>query len=97
MNTPWTTSDLWLRRDVDLTTSSFSNPHLRVFHDDDAEVYINGDLVATLPGANGAYEFVPLGEQARALRAGRNTIAVHVHNTRGAQFIDLGLVDVIDK
>ena len=57
------------------TTSSFSNPRPRVFHDDDAEVYING-------------------EHARALRAGRNTIAVHVHNTRGAQFIDLGLVDV---
>ena len=96
-NTPWTTSDLWLRREVALTAGSFSNPHLRIFHDDDAEVYVNGELVATLPGANGAYEFVPLGDHARALRAGKNTIAVHVHQARGGQYFDLGLVDVVDK
>ena len=97
VNTPWTTSDLWLRRDIDIAASSLTNPHLRIFHDDDAEVFINGELVATLPGSNGAYEFVPLGEHARALRTGRNNVAVHVHQTRGGQFIDLGLVDVVDK
>ena len=44
-----------------------------------------------------AFAFVPLTGQARsALRAGRNTIVVHTHQTRGGQFIDVGIVDVIE-
>ena len=96
VNTPWTTADLWLRRTFDLAGTSFSRPHLRIFHDDDAEVYVNGELVAVLPGYTGTYAYVPLDEHSRALRAGVNTMAVHVHQTRGGQFIDVGLVDVIE-
>jgi hypothetical protein len=74
-----------------------SSPYLRVFHDDDAEVYVNGTLVATLPGANNGFQFVALTGAARAaLRQGPNTIAVHAHQIRGGQFIDVGIVDVRD-
>ena len=75
--------------------ATLTAPHLRVFHDDDAQVYVNGMLVAELPGANAGFAYVPLTGAARAaLRPGRNTIAVHCHQTRGGQFIDVGLVDV---
>ena len=68
---------------------------LRVFHDDDTEVYLNGALAAKLPGANSSYAYVPLSAEARAaLRPGLVVIAVHAHQTRGGQFIDVGLVDV---
>ena len=74
-----------------------STLQLRVFHDDDAEVYVNGVLAATLPGANSSYAYVPLSAEARAaLRPGRVVIAVHAHQTRGGQFIDVGLADVTD-
>ena len=80
----------------DLRTAS--NPHLRIFHDDDTKVYLNGTLIAELPGANAAYAFVPLTAAARAaLRSGRNTLAVHTHQTRGGQFIDVGIVDVVER
>jgi hypothetical protein len=98
VGTDWTTNDLWLRRTFELTTTRFVNPHLRVFHDDGAEVYVNGELAATLPGATGGYMFVPLSEAAKqALKVGQNTLAVHVHQERGGQFIDVGLVDVVER
>jgi len=97
VGTEWKTPDIWLRRTVDVPAGALTAPHLRVFHDDDARVFLNGVLVAELPGANAGFAFVPLTGAARAaLRPGRNTIAVQVHQTRGGQFIDLGIVDVIE-
>jgi Glycosyl hydrolases family 2, sugar binding domain/Glycosyl hydrolases family 2, TIM barrel domain/Glycosyl hydrolases family 2 len=93
--TEWTTSDLWLRRTANLSSTTFAAPYLKIFHDDGAEVYLNGELAATLTGASGGYIFVPIADAARkTLRAGANTIAVHVHQERGGQFIDVGIVDV---
>jgi beta-galactosidase len=79
-------------------STSPSNPHLRIFHDDDTKVYLNGTLVAELPGANAGYAFSPLTAAARGgLRLGRNTLAIQTHQTRGGQFIDAGIVDVIER
>jgi glycosyl hydrolase family 2 len=99
VGTEWKTPDIWLRLTVDLpSAASAVSPHLRVFHDDDAEVYVNGVLAATLPGANGGFTYVPLAAAARAaLRDGRNTIAVHARQVGGGQFIDVGIADVLDK
>jgi Domain of Unknown Function (DUF1080)/Glycosyl hydrolases family 2, sugar binding domain/Glycosyl hydrolases family 2, TIM barrel domain/Glycosyl hydrolases family 2 len=97
VGTEWKTADIWLRRTVDLPAGNLTAPHLRVYHDDDAQVYLNGTLVTELPGANSGFAYVPLTGAARAaLRPGKNTIAVHAHQTRGGQFIDVGLVDVIE-
>src|SRR3954462_9147561 len=49
--TEWKTADIWLRTSVDLPAAA--SPYLRVSHDDDAQIYVNGVLAATLPGANG--------------------------------------------
>jgi hypothetical protein len=97
VGTPWQTPDIWLRRTFDVAVS-IANPYLRVFHDDDTKIYVNGTLVADLPGANAGYAFVPLVAPARnALRRGKNTLAVHTHQTRGGQFIDVGIVNVADR
>ena len=80
VGTEWKTPDIWLRTTFDGPASLPSNPHLRIFHDEDAEVYVNGRLVAELPGANSGYAFVPLRPSGTTpvLRPGRNIIAVHV-------------------
>jgi hypothetical protein len=94
VGTEWNSGDIWLRRVFELKAVPAA-PHLRVFHDDDAEVYVNGVLAAKLPGANSSYAYVPVTGDARAaLKPGRLTIAVHAHQVRGGQYIDVGLADV---
>jgi hypothetical protein len=99
VGTPWQTADIWLRREFNLPSAALANPHLRVFHDDDAEVYLNGQKIATLTGAVSGYSFVRLDAAAKALlRSDRpNTLAMHVKQVRGGQYADAGLVDVIEK
>lgn len=97
VGTEWRTPDIWIRRAVDVPAGPLTAPHLRVFHDDDARVYLNGVLAAEIAGANAGFAYVPLTGTARAaLRPGRNVLAVHTRQNRGRQFIDVGLVDVIE-
>jgi len=93
--TPWETSDIWLRRTVQLAEVP-ANPRLRLYHDEDCEVYVNGRQVAAARGYTTSYVFVALSD-ASALHAGRNVMAVHCHQTTGGQGIDLGLVEVLDR
>jgi hypothetical protein len=98
VGTEWKTPDIWLRSAFDVADVAFTDPQLRVFHDEDAEIYINGQLVAELAGSNAGFAFVPFTGAARAaVQQGRNTIAVHVKQTRGGQFVDVGIVDVRDR
>ena len=97
VRTTWNTADIWIRRIVDLPADlSLAHPAVLLHHDEDAEVYINGTLAAKASGYNGDYEPVPLDAKATALlKPGKNTLAVHCHQTTGGQYIDMGLVDVI--
>jgi len=98
VGTPWQTTDIWIRRTFDLPSRALTNPHLRVFHDDDAEVYLNGERIATLPGSVSGYSYVLLDAPARGrFQSGANTLAIHVKQVRGGQFIDVGIVEVIEK
>ena len=55
-------------------------------------------MVVVLAGSTSGFAFVPLTGTARAsLRQGTNTIAVHVKQTRGGQFADVGIVDVKER
>jgi hypothetical protein len=98
VRTKWETPDIWMRKNFNLSVSSFNEPHILIHHDEDAEIYINGQLVMTLPGFTGDYVAIPLNEKAKAaLKSGVNTFAVHCHQTTGGQYIDLGLIDLIEQ
>jgi hypothetical protein len=66
---------------------------LRIHHDEDAQVYLNGVLAASPANYTTSYVYVPISQSARAaLRPGQtNVIAVHCHQTTGGQFIDVGI------
>jgi len=103
----WSTSDVWARRawEIPEPPPILSNPvlslggpaFLNVYHDEDAEVYLNGELVAELRGYVTDYVRIPIGMSLECLHFGRNVIAVHCHQTGGGQFIDVGIDVVYDE
>ncbi|MBN1846213.1 MAG: cellulase family glycosylhydrolase [Sedimentisphaerales bacterium] len=94
VNTEWTTSDIWLRRAFSLSEVP-KNPSLRIHHDEDARIYLNGRLIAEFKGYSTHYVTVEMEERAAdALRTGRNVLAVHCHQTGGGQCIDVGIESV---
>jgi Glycosyl hydrolases family 2, sugar binding domain/Glycosyl hydrolases family 2/Glycosyl hydrolases family 2, TIM barrel domain len=93
LNTAWNTSDIWLRREFTLKSQEVSGIKLQIFHDENAEVYLNGVLAAELSGFITGYDEFEISKKAAAtLRPGENTIAVHCHQTTGGQGIDVGII-----
>lgn len=95
VKTNWKTNDIWLRREFELPSNTLHEVALRMHHDEDAEVYLNGELIAKATGYTTQYVELPLEPSAvRWLKPGRNTLAVHCKQTGGGQYIDVGLVDL---
>ena len=95
VGTKWDQPDIWLRRTVTLDEAPDGDLYLRIRHDEDAEVYVNGQLAAKRGGHITGYELIPVENGGRSLlRQGENEIAVHCRQTEGEQFIDVGLYSV---
>ena len=95
--TSWSSSDIWIRRHFkvnNIDASQLQELRLWLFHDEDAEIYINGKLTAKVTGYNTRYEQWPLlpeGLQALKTDGTDNVFAIHCKQTIGGQFIDCGL------
>ena len=95
IGTTWNTSNIWLRREVEIPQDKCNDLQLWFHHDEDAEFYFNGVLAAKVSGFSTSYDAMPLTAAASAaLKPGKNLIAVHCHQTTGGQYVDLGLVQV---
>jgi hypothetical protein len=93
IGTEWDTNNIWLRKSFDLKSIP-TKPALLVHHDEDAEVFINGQLVAELKKFTAEYTVIPIAkEKHNALLVGKNLMAVHCRQATGGQFIDVHLVD----
>lgn len=88
VGTTWTTDRIWLRRTFSSTMSA-GDLWIKVHHDEDVEVFLNGRLVLSRTGYTTAYTWVRI--PAEALRHGTNTLAVACRQTTGGQYIDAGL------
>ena len=96
VRTVWNGADLWIRRTFTLPATPLVRPHLRIHHDEDAEVYVNGRKIGSYAGYTTGYVVTPLDSAAAAaMTPGGNTLAVHVHQTTGGQYIDVGLIEVL--
>ena len=94
IGTRWTTPEIWIVREVELSRGKYDNVEAWLHHDEDATVYINGVLAAQATGYTTGYESLPLSASARkALKPGKNTVAIHCRQTGGGQYIDFGLVE----
>ncbi len=95
--TEWRTRDIWLRREVALPAKfNASRLQLLLYHDEDATVFIDGEVAVR----EGGYvtDYMPAEISPGALEklkpGAKVTIAVHCHQTGGGQGVDLGLVEV---
>lgn len=94
VETEWNSTSIWLRREFEVSSLPKGKPVLRIYHDEDATVFLNGVEIAKLTGFTTNYALVELGEKATALlRVGRNVLAIEVKQTEGGQYIDAGILD----
>jgi hypothetical protein len=97
IKTEWKSSDIWLLREFEMKNVP-RDIKLMVHHDEDAEIYLNGVPAAKLSGYTSSYEPFPITNQAcKTLKPGTNLIAIHCRQTQGGQYIDAGLVEVIEQ
>ena len=96
VGTAWNTADIWARTEFTVADpAKIGSALLRLHHDDDAEVYVNGVQAVALRRFSTSYEEQPLSAEARsALKPGKNTLAVHCKQKSGGQYIDVGLTAV---
>lgn len=97
VRTDWHSGDIWLRREFDVTpelASAHGDLSVRMHHDEDAEVYLNGSEVLRRSGWTQGYTDEKIDNPA-PLKPGRNIIAIHCHQVGGGQFIDAGLLKTV--
>jgi hypothetical protein len=99
VHTTWNTSDIWIRRKFDLPADVKTDDLLLVVHhDEDVEIYINGLQAAKRRRHTTDYEELSIAPPAKeAMKPGRNVIAIHCHQTVGGQYIDAGLIRLVEK
>ncbi|QDH79883.1 glycoside hydrolase family 2 [Echinicola soli] len=94
--TTWQSEDIWLRRSFELGNIgkiNLDDIRLRIHHDDECVVYINGVKAAELEKWTSSYTTTTISDEAKnALVAnGTNVIAIHCKQDIGGQYIDAGL------
>lgn len=99
VRTDWRSQDIWLRREFELPMEKLDELQqlaLRIHHDEDAEIFLNGVEVQRVGRWTSGYVELPLDGRAKAqLRAGKNLLAIHCRQQFGGQYIDAGLVEFV--
>jgi hypothetical protein len=91
VRTEWNSADVWLRTEATVP-EGVHRLRLRLFHDEDCRIYVNGKELLAKRGYITDYEDRTLDAKERALfQPGKNVIAVHCHQTGGGQGIDVQL------
>ena len=93
IRTEWTGADIYLRKAFQYDGGEIKSGALVISHDEDTEVYVNGEKIFGVGGFITNYQLHAVTDQLKkALKKGSNTIAVHTHQTIGGQYIDLALL-----
>ena len=97
VRTEWKSNDIWLRRTFDLRAVPTGEVRVLIHHDEDTEIYVNGQLVKSVTGYSTDYGTMRLAsDAAKAFKAGTNLLAIHCKQTGGGQYIDAGFVELIE-
>jgi len=92
VKTLWKSNDIWVRRSFNIANpASINELLLKMNHDDNIEVYLNGKKVYQKEGWTNTFQYFPLDKS--DLKAGQNVIAIHLANSAGGRYLDFGLAD----
>ncbi|RYE12289.1 MAG: DUF5127 domain-containing protein, partial [Sphingobacteriales bacterium] len=92
--TKWKSKDMWVRRTFNLPKQDINKLILKLSHDDNVEVYLNGDRIYDRKGWTNDFVMIPLKDGDKdKLKAGENVIAIHIFSDAGGQWLDFGLVE----
>lgn len=92
--TLWTSRHLWVRRSFDLPSLNLEELFLKLKHDDNIWVYLNGHLIYEKGCCAARYDFLALNKELKThLKLGKNLLAFHVENTGGNSHFDVGIVE----
>lgn len=89
--TKWNSDDLYFRRTFDVDNVSAAKKYLKLNHDDNVIVYLNGKVIYKKNGWVSDYIYVPI--EVGILKTGKNVLAIHCKNTAGGRHLDAGLVE----
>jgi len=92
--TAWTSKELWVRRTFELSNPALKDLTLKLSHDDNVEVFLNGNLIYSKVGwTSNHFSYIPINENGlKSLKKGQNVLAVHIKNTAGGAWLDAGLI-----
>ena len=96
VRTKWNTEDIWLRRTFTVSpkiANRKSPMFLRIHHDDDVTVWLDGKQIYKAPGWTTSYRNVPIPN----LSKGRHVLAIQCHQNSGGQYIDAGIVQIAER
>lgn len=91
LRTRWDTNDIWMRTSAELDVD-IEEPVIKYKHDEDFELYVNGELLFSKAGWRPSYKMIRLdADKGKLFKKGKNVIAIHCKNTNGDQFVDVGI------
>ena len=91
--TKWLTKDIWVRRKITINQLDLNNLFLKLQHDDDVEVFLNGEILYSAKGSTRKFIFIPIKDEVKnKIKKSENIIAVHVTNKKGGSWLDVGIV-----
>lgn len=92
--TEWKSKSIWMRRVFDLKDLDIEKLVLQLRHDEDVEVYINGELAYSCDNQCFTSDFknYPVSDIIKSkLRKEKNVLAMHCSNSQGWSWLDAGL------
>jgi hypothetical protein len=98
VGTEWRGKDIWVRRTFNVSDKINHPLYLKLQHDDNVEVFLNGEIIYSTKGWTGKFIYIPLNEKSSQVKKGENILAIHVANTAGGAWLDAGILEEkVDK
>jgi len=92
VKTVWKSKDLWIRREFTINNFDPDNLFLKINHDDNVEVFLNGKNIYNKKGWTGKFVLINVADAIKNnLKKGKNVLAIHCANTAGGAYLDAGI------